>query len=186
MSLTRTGRSLRLAAALVVACLSLLVFASAHGDVATASVSPSDVSTGCAPETATCSQQSSPFSVTAGPVTNVGLNQAVYIDVTGVPLGDDLEVAYCSLAGTGTEVVAQPQCAAEVPGQGGGAATPEPEQYEYGTVTSNQTILAISSRVRPRYPRCRCDRVADGLPGRRVGFTGLRGVHVRFDGHFLL
>ncbi len=89
MSLTRTRRTVRLAVALAVACLSLLVFASAHSDVARATVSASDTSTGCAPETATCSQQAFPCpgtcSATAGPVTNVGLNQAVYVDVTGVP-----------------------------------------------------------------------------------------------------
>jgi hypothetical protein len=174
VSLTRTRRSLRLAAALAVACLSLLVFASAHGHPATASVLPSDVSSGCAPEAATCSQQSFPSgaSVTAGPVTNVGLNQAVYVDVTGIPAGDDLEVAYCSLVGTGTEVLAQPQCAAEVPGQGGGTATPEPEQYEYGTVTSNTTILAISTEYDPDIPgadaivsQTGCQVVGSGSPG---------------------
>jgi PBP superfamily domain len=139
--------------ALAIACLSLLVFASAHSDVARATVSPSDTSTGCAPEVATCSQQAFPCpgtcSATAGPVTNVGLNQAVYVDVTGIPQGDELEVAYCSLAGTGTQVVAQPQCASEVPGTSGNAATPTPLQYQYGTVTSSQTILAMPTEYDP-------------------------------------
>jgi hypothetical protein len=77
----------------------------------------------------------------------VGQNQSVFIDVSGVPLGDDLEVAYCSLAAS-TQVVAQPQCASEIPGAGG-VLTPSPLQYQYGTVTSNQTVLAIPTEYDP-------------------------------------
>ncbi len=149
MSLT-VGRTLRLAAALVVVCLSLLVFASAQGGAATAR--PSDQSSGCPPEAATCAQQAFPCpgcSVTAGPVTNVGLNQAVYVDVSGAPVGDTLEIGFCSLA-AGTQVVAQPQCASEVPGTDG--PTAQPLQYQYGTVTTNETILALPTEFDPDLP----------------------------------
>ncbi|HTU37575.1 MAG TPA: hypothetical protein VMF35_06125 [Acidimicrobiales bacterium] len=155
MALTRSGRVLRLTAALVVACLTLLVLTSGHGGAAVARkaklvmpqgtqiVTPHD-SSSCPPETASCEQVTTPFTADAGPVTNVGLNQAVYVDVSGVPVGDELEVAYCSLKGTGTQVLNEPQCASSVP-QPGQTPTAEPEQYEYGTVTSNQTIMAIPS-----------------------------------------
>ena len=72
-------------------------------------------------------------------------NQAVYIEVTDVPIGDELEVAYCSLAG-GTQVVAQPQSASEIPGA---VPTPTSLQYQYGAVTTNQTILAIPTEFDP-------------------------------------
>lgn len=150
MRLTRARRTLRLAAALAVACLGFLVFATGHAGVAAAAP---HASSACPPETATCSQQAFPCpgcSVTAGPVTNVGQDQAVYVSVTGVPLDDELEIAYCSLA-AGTQVVAQPQCASAVP-VAGSVPTPEPLQYQYGTVTTSQTILAIPTEFDPDIP----------------------------------
>jgi hypothetical protein len=168
VSLTRTRRTLRLAAALAVACLSLLVFASAHGGDIAKAATP-DVSASCPPEVASCAppQQfpcpdASPgtqCSITAGPVTNVGQNQSVYIEVTGVPVGDILEVAYCSLVG-GT--AAEPQCAAQIPQYPNGnppgtlpeEGTPAPQamQYQYGTVTSTTTVLAMPTEYDPDTP----------------------------------
>lgn len=139
-------RGLRFAAAVAVASLSLGLFAATHSELAGGARAHD--SSGCAPETNTCSQQTLPCpgcSVSAGPVTNVGANQAVYIDVTGAPLGDELEIALCSLVG-GTQVVAQPQCASEIPGS---TITNSPYQYEYGTVTTNQTILSIPTEYDP-------------------------------------
>ena len=144
-------RAFCVSAALAVACLSLLVLAAGRGDVAKAAT-PNDASA-CPPETATCSQQSFPgtdYTVTAGPVNNVGLNQAVYVSVAGVPTGDELEIAYCSLA-AGPQVVAEPQCASAVP-VAGEVPTPATEQYEYGTVTTNDTVLAIPTEYDPDIP----------------------------------
>ncbi len=151
MRVTRIRRILWLGAALALVCLSVLVFVSSQEGIATAT--QSDASSLCAPETSTCSQQTFPdpsYSASAGPLTNVSSGQAVYVDVTGVPAGYELEIAYCSLAG-GTQVVAQPQCASAVPVNGG--VTAEPSQYVYGTVTSNQTnnqtILSIPTQFDP-------------------------------------
>lgn len=144
-------RASRVAAVLAVACLGFLVLAVGQGGIARAATA--DDAAACPPETATCSQQSFPgtdYTVTAGPVSNVGLDQAVYVSVAGVPAGDELEIAYCSLA-AGTQVVAEPQCASADP-QAGQVPTPEPEQYEYGTVTTNDTVLAIPTQYDPDIP----------------------------------
>jgi hypothetical protein len=154
MSQAGGRRALRCMAALAVACLSLLVFDAAHGGTAANGAVRSDASSSCAPETTVCTQASFPCptscSATAGPVTNVGLDQAVYVEVTGVPVGDELEIAYCSLAGTGTEIEAQPQCSSVDPTTN--PETAEPTEYVYVDVASNQTILSIPTDYDPDIP----------------------------------
>ena len=148
----RSRRALRLAGVLAVGCLSLLVFASAHGGSADGATA-SDSSAPCAPETATCAQAAFPCpgcTATAGPVTNIGSSEAVYVEVTGVPIGDELEVAYCSLAG-GTQVVAQPQCASQEPPnqEDDETAVPEPQEYEYYAVSTNETVVSVPTEYDP-------------------------------------
>lgn len=144
MPLNRWRRTVRLVTVLAVACLGLLVYASGHAGVANG-VTPHDTS--CPSETTSCTQVAFPCpgcTASAGPVTNLGLDQAVYVQVTGVPAGDELEIAYCSLAG-GAQVVAQPQCASQSLPSG----TAEPSQYQYGVVTANQTVVSIPSEYDP-------------------------------------
>ena len=94
------------------------------------------------------------ISVSAGPVSNVGQNQAAYVQVTGAPVNDELELAYCSLAAGSVNAQGQPQCASAIL-QAGGLVTQEPLQYEYGLVTPNanggptQTVLAIPTDFDP-------------------------------------
>lgn len=149
-----SGRILRLAAALAVACLSLFMFAAAHGGMAEGATA-SDSSTGCAPETSTCAQANFPCpssncTATAGPVSNIGSSEAVYVQVTGVPIGDELEVAYCSLA-AGTQVVAEPECASQEPPNTSddNTAIPQPQQYEYYAVSTNVTVVSIQTQYDP-------------------------------------
>jgi hypothetical protein len=153
----------RLAAALVVVCLSLLVLTSTHTPTAIAmSATSTSTSSSCPPETSSCVQQSFPctapanctISVSAGPVSNVGQNQASYVEVTGAPANDEVEVAYCSTKAGSVNAEDQPQCAAAII-ESGGTITQEPLQYEYGLVTPNpsggatQTVLAIPTDFDP-------------------------------------
>jgi hypothetical protein len=82
----------------------------------------------------------------------VAQNQAVYVKIVGIPTGDLVELAMCSLS-QGNQVVAQPQCASSIPvqscPQGGCAPTPSPLEYQYGTVTANQTVLSIGTQFDP-------------------------------------
>jgi hypothetical protein len=149
-----SGRVLRLAGVLAVACLSLFMFAASHGRAAEGATA-SDSSTGCAPETSTCAQAAIPCpaancTATAGPVTNIGSSEAVYVQVTNVPIGDELEVAYCSLA-AGTQVVAEPECASQEPpnDQDDNTAIPQPQQYEYYAVSSDVTVVSIQTQYDP-------------------------------------
>jgi hypothetical protein len=151
----------RLAAALAVVSLSLLAFSSTHSPTAIA-MSATSSSSSCPPETSSCVQQSFPctapanctISVSAGPVSNVGQNQAAYVEVTGAPVNDELEVAYCSTKAGSVNAEGQPQCAAAIE-ESGGTITQEPLQYEYGLVTANptggptQTVLAIPTNFDP-------------------------------------
>ncbi len=155
MRLSRSSRAVRLVAALAVACLSLLVIAAAHGGITNGAASAAS-SAPCPPEASACAQATFPSNGTcpgctaeAGPVTNVGLNQAVYVDVSGVPIGDDLEIAYCSIAGTGTAPQAEPNCASESYAPAQQTYTTEPEQYQYGTVTSTDTVLSMETQFDP-------------------------------------
>jgi hypothetical protein len=90
---------------------------------------------------------------TAGPVSNIGNSEAVYVQVTGVQKGDELEVAYCSLA-AGTQVVAEPECASEEPpnAQDDSVPVPQPQQYEYYAVSSNVTVVSIETQLDPDIP----------------------------------
>jgi hypothetical protein len=94
------------------------------------------------------------ISVSAGPVSNVGQDQAAYVEVTGAPVNDELEVAYCSLAAGSVNAENQPQCASAIL-ETGGTITQEPLQYEYGLVTANpsggptQTVIAIPTEYDP-------------------------------------
>ena len=151
----------RLFLALGVATLFLLILAPGHAAVATAV--PHD-SAGCAPETTTCTQLSFPCtsscsvspSVSAGPVTGLGQDQAAYVELDNIPQGDSIGVAVCSLS-QGDQVVAYPQCASSIPpqpgcetGTGGQCPnTPSPLQWEFGTVTTSQTVLSISTQYDP-------------------------------------
>lgn len=148
------GRAIRLLVVLAVGCLSLFLFASSHAGEA-GGAKPADSSSSCASETSTCVQTafpcpSSSCTATAGPVTNIGASEAVYVQVTGVPIGDELEVAYCSLV-AGTQVVAEPECAsAEPPNtQDDMVAVPQPQQYEYFAVSTNVTVVSIQTQYDP-------------------------------------
>ncbi len=72
----------------------------------------------------------------------------MYVEVTGVPIGDELEVAYCSLAG-GTQVVAEPQCGSQNTPTN---PSPNPYEYQYGVVTSQETILSMPTEYDPDIP----------------------------------
>ena len=160
MILTRRRRVARLAAAIAVVSLSVLALTSMHSQTAIAAssivASSSASSSSCPPETSSCVQHSFPctqvsscsISVSAGPVTGVGEDQATYLEVTGAPVGDELEVAYCSIAAGSVNPEGQPQCASQIKGTGG-VYTQSPLQYEYGLVTSSQTDLAIPTEFDP-------------------------------------
>ena len=148
MTQARSRRALRLAVGLAIAGLSLFVFASAHPGTA---ATPNDTSASCPAETANCIQVAFPCpgcSATVGPVTNLGQGQSVYVEVSGVPIGDDLELALCSLT-QGDTVVAQPECASQIPGPSGTAPTASPYEYQYGRVTQNETVLSIPTEFDP-------------------------------------
>ena len=163
-----------MAAALAVACLSLLVFAGTRrrgewrGRPRTRPCRARDG--GVYPGLFPVPHQ---LSATAGPVTNVGLDQAVYVEVTGVPVGDELEIAYCSLAGTGTEIEAQPQCSGTSVRSDNQPRDAEPTEYVYVDVASNQTILSIPTDYDPTFPATAGSSGEETI--QRVRSTGLRG-----------
>jgi hypothetical protein len=152
---------LRLVAAFAVAVLGLLAIAPGHSDVARAAVR--DGSTSCPSETTSCVNQPFPCaascSVSAGPVTNLGQNQAVYVDVSGIRVGDDVGLAMCSLA-QGVQVQAYPTCASSIPPPkgcvlpGGGACpnTASALEWQFGQVTSPSTVLSIGTEYDPNIP----------------------------------
>jgi hypothetical protein len=151
---TRLNAALALTVALAVACLGVVMF-TAHTPQATAATAHDG--TNCAPETTSCVQVAFPCpncSVTAGPVTNVGLNQAVYVEISGFPIGDDVGLAMCSLAG-GDQIVPEPQCASSIPPapdcveNNSCTVTESPLEYQYGTVTSSETVLSIGTEYDP-------------------------------------
>ncbi len=151
----------RLAAVFAVVVFGLLAFSSGHSSVAHAAVR--DGSTSCPSETTSCVNLPFPCStscsVSAGPVTNLGQNQAVYVDVSGIRVGDDVGLAMCSLA-QGDQVQAYPTCASSIPPPpgcqlpGGGACpnTASPLEWQYGQATSASTILSIGTEYDPNTP----------------------------------
>ena len=157
----RVRRALRLAAAFAAVLVCLLAFAPGRSGVAHATTP--GASTSCPPETTSCVNLPFPCatscSVSAGPVTNVGQNQAVYVDVTGLPAGDDIGLAYCSLA-QGDQVQANPTCASRippppgctVPGGGQCSDTNSPVEWQYGRTISNDTLVSIATSYDPNIP----------------------------------
>jgi hypothetical protein len=132
----------------------------AHYGVAGAG-SAHDDSASCPSETDTCVQMPFPCSagdcsLSAGPVADLGQGQAVYLQVSDIPEGDDIGVALCSLA-SGDQVVAQPQCASSIP--------PAPDcttptglpctntasllAWQYSTVAASSTVLSIETEYDP-------------------------------------
>jgi hypothetical protein len=97
--------------------------------------------------------------VSAGPVTNLGQNQAVYVDVSGIHVGDDIGLAMCSLA-QGVQVQSYPTCASSIPPPpncqlpGGGACpnSPSPLEWQFGQVISSSTVLSIGTEYDPNIP----------------------------------
>ena len=92
-----------------------------------------------------------------GPVTNLGQNESLYVQATGLPTGDELEVAFCSLA-QGDQPVAEPNCAANIPAPPGctifGTALPcsatgNQLAYQYTLVTGGSDIVTIGSELDP-------------------------------------
>ena len=152
---------IRLAAVFALAVLGLLAFSPGHSGVARAAVR--DGSTSCPPETTSCVNLPFPCStscsVSAGPVTNLGQDQAVYVDISGIRVGDDVGLAMCSLA-QGDQVQAYPTCASSIPPPpncqlpGGGACpnTASPLEWQYGQATSPSTILSIGTEYDPNTP----------------------------------
>ena len=98
-------------------------------------------------------------SVSAGPVTNLGQDQAVYVDVTGIPIGYDIGLALCSLA-RGDQVQPYPTCASNIPPpkgcevQGGGPCpnSSSPLEWQYGQAISSSTVLSIGTEYDPNIP----------------------------------
>jgi hypothetical protein len=92
-------------------------------------------------------------------VTNLGQNQAVYINLSGIHLGDDVGLAMCSLA-QGDQVQAYPTCASRIPAPpncqlpGGGPCpdTPSPLGWQFGQVTATTTVLSIGTEDDPNIP----------------------------------
>ena len=147
----------RLLLAFGIAALFLLLVAPGHGVVDGGQAGAAGT---CAPETTTCVQVNFPCattcSVTAGPVSGLGQDQAAYVEINDLPVGDSVGLALCSLA-QGDQVVAFPQCATSIPPapncttQSGAPCqnSPSPLQWEYGTVTTSQTVLSIGTEYDP-------------------------------------
>jgi hypothetical protein len=116
---------------------------------------------GCPPETNSCTP-AIPLAacpgctVTAGPVTGLGQEQAVYVELTGIPSGDEVVLALCTLA-QGTQIVAHPNCASSIPPPPGCltvqrlpcANTPSPVEWQYGTSTGNSLVVSIGTELDP-------------------------------------
>jgi len=149
-------RAARLVAALTLATFALLM--SAPGPAAVATAASHDLAP-CAPETTTCTQVPFPCSscsASAGPVVNLGQGQSVYVLVDNLPQGDEVGIGFCSLK-SGNQVASEPQCASSIPPQPGCVTlsgtdcpnTPSPLEWTYGTVTSGQTLIPISTDFNP-------------------------------------
>jgi hypothetical protein len=95
-------------------------------------------------------------SVIVGPVTNLGQDQSVYVQVAGLTTGDEVAVAFCSV-GQDQPPVAEPNCASSIPPppgcttQSGGncSNTASPLEWQYSIVASGQVTLSIGTELDP-------------------------------------
>ena len=162
MTRRRVRPALHLAAAFAVVLICLLAFAPERSGLAHAATP--EASTSCPSETTTCVNVPFPCatscSVSAGPVTDVGQNQAVYVDVNGLQAGDDIGLAYCSLA-QGDQVQSNPTCASRIPPPPNCVpnpptqtcdATSSPLEWQYGRTISNDTVVSIATNYDPDIP----------------------------------
>lgn len=115
--------------------------------------------TACPPETSTCTGPvafpCASCTVVAGPVTNLGQDQAVYVQVSGFPTGDQVALAFCSLGSNSpSSPTAYPDCASSIPPTAAclqtGASCPytaSPLGWEYATIEASQVVLSIGTEL---------------------------------------
>ncbi len=156
----------RLVGVLALGALALLAFApgssgaaSSASRVASSSTHAHDGSTTCPSEANSCVPVSlnwtsctTSCSLTAGPVSQVGQNQASYVDISGLPSGEEVGLAMCSLT-TGSQPVSQPVCASYLPPSQSCTdscnPTPSPSEWQYATASGGDTVLSIGTQFDP-------------------------------------
>lgn len=163
MRVTRTRLLVRLAVAFAIGAVCLLAFAPGHTKASASNVPHASAS--CPPEANSCVQM--PFdasnpnvaticptgcTLTAGPVSALGQGQSVYVDVSGLAAGEEVALAMCTLP-TGTQPVAQPQCASYLPAgpscTENCSGTPSPLEWQYDTAASADTVMSIGTQYDP-------------------------------------
>ena len=170
MRTTRIRVPVRLAVAFAIGAVCLLAFAPGHTNASASSVggggsSLPQASASCPPEANSCVQM--PFdttnpdvaticpsgcTLTAGPVSQLGQGQSVYVDVSGLATGEEVALAMCTLP-SGTTPVAQPQCASYLPAgpscTENCSGTPSPLEWQYDTAASADTVMSIGTQYDP-------------------------------------
>jgi hypothetical protein len=173
----RIGVPIRLAVAFAIGALFLVVFAPAHtnasasaaGTSITAGTSIShDTSTSCPPESNSCAPTVNlpcaagpqACTVTAGPTSQLGQGQAVYVNVTGLENGEQIALAVCPLTSTGQPTYGSPSCASNLPAGAdcGDSCNPTPTPLEWQYVTGSgvaNTVLSIGTEYDPNGPEAK-------------------------------
>jgi hypothetical protein len=164
---TRVRVLLRLGIAFAIGALCLLAFTPGHGNASastfrTAAMSlAQDSSPSCPPEANSCAPVmnlpclAGSCPVTAGPVSQLGQGQAVYVDISGLASGEQVALGLCALT-TGTTPTPDPTCASYLPPAPGCTdscdGTSSPLEWQYATGAGGETVLSIGTEFDPNIP----------------------------------
>ncbi len=169
MKAIRIGVLIKLGVVFAIGALCLLAFTPGHGNASastfrTAATSvvqdtgascPSEANS-CAPVmTIPCAAGPTACTVTAGPVSQLGQGQAVYVNINGLESGEQVALGMCSLT-SGTTPVSDPQCASYlppsptcVPPDCNPTSSPLEWQYAVGAGGDSPTVLSIGTEFDP-------------------------------------
>jgi hypothetical protein len=157
---------IKLGAAFAIGALCLLAFTPARGNASastfrTAATSVAqDTGASCPPEANSCAPvmtlpcAAGSCTVTAGPVSQLGQGQAVYVSINGLESGEQVALGMCALA-SGTTPVSDPQCASYLPpppsctSDCNPTSSPLEWQYAVGAGGDASTVLSIGTEFDP-------------------------------------